>query len=233
MTGLPNWINIDGDPLIKFRFALAALRPLLVRGMIPFSPGTFDHYINSPQPPNFLYWNLGQRKLPFAENSVAAAFSSHTLEHFPRNVALRIATDVHRVLCKGGLFRVAVPSLELLARKYLVSLSPALPRGEVAVVPRVTARDVNSEFYRGRIQHHIAPRGKLDTIDFDRLYTSLFGVRGHMYMYDFQDLRELLAEAGFRRVEPRTFAVGECPDVAKLDNRPTETLFVEAFRGND
>lgn len=50
----------------------------------------------------------------------------------------------------------------------------------------------------------------------------------HHYMYDFQLLRGLLASVGFRDVTRCSFQEGQCPDIKVLDNRPEETLFVEA-----
>jgi len=52
----------------------------------------------------------------------------------------------------------------------------------------------------------------------------------HHYMYDFDLLQRLLEEAGFTRVRLCAFQTGECPDLQVLDNRPEETLFVEATK---
>lgn len=50
----------------------------------------------------------------------------------------------------------------------------------------------------------------------------------HHYMYDFESLAALLAGAGFRAIERRAFQSGDTPDLVLLDNRPEQTLFVEA-----
>lgn len=50
----------------------------------------------------------------------------------------------------------------------------------------------------------------------------------HRYMYDFELLKGLLQSVGFREIEKCSFQVGNVPDIQKLDNRPEETLFVEA-----
>jgi predicted SAM-dependent methyltransferase len=50
----------------------------------------------------------------------------------------------------------------------------------------------------------------------------------HKYMYDFDLLREALEAAGFTAVERRAWREGRAPDLSLLDNRPDETLFVEA-----
>lgn len=50
----------------------------------------------------------------------------------------------------------------------------------------------------------------------------------HKYMYDFEMLSAILSEAGFCDIARRKFREGELPDVNLLDNRPEDSLFVEA-----
>lgn len=52
----------------------------------------------------------------------------------------------------------------------------------------------------------------------------------HKYMYDFELLGGLLREAGFREIRQCHYREGAVPDLHLLDNRPEETLFVEARR---
>jgi len=53
----------------------------------------------------------------------------------------------------------------------------------------------------------------------------------HRYMYDVGLLTEVLEEAGFSKVVRREYRSGVVPDLDKLDNRPEQTLFVEATKG--
>lgn len=62
---------------------------------------------------------------PFADGSFDAVYHSHVLEHFPRHAALDFLRECLRVLRPGGVLRVAVPDLELLARLYLENLDLA------------------------------------------------------------------------------------------------------------
>lgn len=50
----------------------------------------------------------------------------------------------------------------------------------------------------------------------------------HRYLYNFALLEEALEEAGFTEVRRRAYREGVVPDLDYLDNRPEETLFVEA-----
>lgn len=60
-------------------------------------------------------------------------------------------------------------------------------------------------------------------------FTKDAGVLGsHKFMYDFELLAAVLRREGFPQVEQRSFREGVTPDLDKLDNRPEETLYVEA-----
>jgi predicted SAM-dependent methyltransferase len=50
----------------------------------------------------------------------------------------------------------------------------------------------------------------------------------HQYMYDFDMLRALLVRTGFCDVRRCSYRQGDVPDIDRLDNRPEETLIVEA-----
>lgn len=54
----------------------------------------------------------------------------------------------------------------------------------------------------------------------------------HKYMYDFELLKNLLEKIGFSQVVRCEYRQGRTPDIVKLDNRPEETLFVEAVKFN-
>lgn len=52
----------------------------------------------------------------------------------------------------------------------------------------------------------------------------------HKYMYDFELLSNALRQAGFHTVTRCSYQQGTVPDIEVLDNRPDETLFVEASK---
>lgn len=52
----------------------------------------------------------------------------------------------------------------------------------------------------------------------------------HKYMYDYELLEAALKRSGFERVQRCEYRQGMAPDIEQLDNRPEETLFVEAYR---
>ncbi len=52
----------------------------------------------------------------------------------------------------------------------------------------------------------------------------------HHYMYDFEMLEKRLKKAGFKKIHKRNYKEGSVPNIDILDNRPEETLFIEALK---
>jgi len=52
----------------------------------------------------------------------------------------------------------------------------------------------------------------------------------HKYMYDFNMLVDALLQVGFQDIRRCSFRQGLTPDIEMLDNRPSDSLFVEAAR---
>jgi len=59
-----------------------------------------------------------RRRLPFRDGSIDFIFSEHLIEHLTRDEAVRFLAECRRVLIPGGVFRVATPDLEMLAKEY-------------------------------------------------------------------------------------------------------------------
>ena len=69
-------------------------------------------------------WNADDG-LPFKDGSVDGCYASHLLEHLPRDGARRLLLECLRVLRSGGVLRLAVPDLEIIAKEYLHVLGRA------------------------------------------------------------------------------------------------------------
>ena len=59
-------------------------------------------------------------RLPVADGAAALVYSSHFLEHVPRDLVPGFLRECWRVLRPGGVVRLVLPDLENLAREYLV-----------------------------------------------------------------------------------------------------------------
>lgn len=71
-----------------------------------------------------------RKRLPFEDNSVEVIYSSHMLEHFPKNEAPSFVQECYRILKPKGLIRMVVPDLEQLIKNYSKFLAQAR-RGDV------------------------------------------------------------------------------------------------------
>lgn len=65
-------------------------------------------------------------------------------------------------------------------------------------------------------------------LDFFFIRNSSGHSNSHHYMYDFELLKNLMEKAGFVEIQRCGFREGNMRDANILDNRPEETLFVEA-----
>ena len=64
--------------------------------------------------------------LPFLSQEIDVCYSSHVLEHLSREQAKFFLTDCDRVLKPGGIIRIVVPDLEMIARNYLHCLEEVI-----------------------------------------------------------------------------------------------------------
>ncbi len=57
--------------------------------------------------------------LPFPDGSVDEIWTSHALEHVPRERVMPTLREWHRVLCRGGVATISVPNLDYVAKYWL------------------------------------------------------------------------------------------------------------------
>lgn len=149
--------------------------------------------------PNSMMIRDLSRPLPFADCSIDFVYTSHFLEHNSRDQAEHLVAEMHRVLKPGGLVRVVVPDLEFGARRYLDSLRAGPEACEAAPA-------------------------FLDWLQLGR-----GGVRDpHLWMYDAASLKSMLLRAGFTDAVVCGYREGRLPDCEILDNRPEDSVHIEA-----
>ena len=123
-----------------------------------------------------------RRGLPFADESVAVVYSSHTVEHMYRSDAVSLLQEARRVLLPGGVCRVVVPDVASIVRWYL-------EHRETEPRPEKPSSDLFMEMLGMR---QAAPADGL--IGWYRRWT---GLDDHKWMYDVEGLTSLFVEAGF------------------------------------
>src|SRR5688572_1568936 len=101
-----NWRNFDASPTLR-----AEKVPLL---------GRFVAKNAARFPSNAEYGDI-VRGLPVAPGSCRGIFASHVLEHLALDDMRVALTNTYLLLQPGGTFRLIVPDLEEMARRYLAS----------------------------------------------------------------------------------------------------------------
>ncbi len=193
---LPGFDNIDNSPSV-FLARHPALKKLLFQiGLLPRK-----HY--ETKWPTDILWQDASRRLRYADGSVDRIYSSHFLEHLPRETGRKVLRECRRVLKQDGIFRLVVPDLVFHTQRYLDETRDLVAHDK-------TDRAIHDRF--------------LNTVHggyLDRRRSA------HFYMYDWPTLRLILAETGFRNVRRCEFQQSADPELARVDNRPDESLYVE------
>jgi predicted SAM-dependent methyltransferase len=158
----------------------------------------------------FLYLRAdATRELPLAAGSLDWAYAEHFIEHITLEQARAWLREVRRILAPGGLLRVTTPDLRRYVDGYL---------------------DPTDAFY-ARHRESVRAMG-LPAMETRKAWmlNQIFEFWGHRWIYDADELRHVLVDAGFGEVAVRAYREGRRADVAALDweARRDETLYVEA-----
>jgi SAM-dependent methyltransferase len=144
------------------------------------------------------------RRLRFADASIDAFYSSHTLEHLPRNECEELLRKVHRWLKPNGVLRVVLPDLRSLASSYI---SGALDADTFMAYT------------------HLATKGS-QWLGID------IGHSRHCWMYDCDSFMGLVGRLGYRDIQRSHFGSSSLPQLASLDLKVREnaSFYVEAVK---
>ncbi len=162
MSAPPGWRNFDASPTLRIE-KVPVIGRLFTRKRVQF-------------PKEAEYGDI-VRGLPVPPGSCQGVYCSHVLEHLALSdfrVALR---NTSRILKKGGTFRLVVPDLEYLARKYLNDQSPT------------SASTFMEESGLGCQTRNRNLAG---------IVASYWGNSRHLWMWDFKSIQSGAHKRGFR-----------------------------------
>jgi hypothetical protein len=185
------WLNFDASVRLRLE------RMVIARALIRKTSGVLF-------PPNVLEGDIVSG-LPIGDDSAAGIYSSHCLEHLPRDDVPKALINTFRMLARGGVFRLIVPDLEWRARRYVAAL-------EHNSMPA-------DEFFSSC---HMGQRVKAKTwLEF---VTQRYRTSYHLWMYDFPTFKLLLEQAGFSDVRRCQFGDATDPMFALVED---EARFVD------
>jgi predicted SAM-dependent methyltransferase len=140
-----------------------------------------------------------RKPLPLKSRSIRFVYSEHFIEHISREDGRRLLTNVKAAMAPGGVLRLSTPDLRQMASDYLAGKLVVNPEG--GWFPSTLCEMMN---------------------DGMRLW-------GHVYVYDEEDLTQLLEEVGFQTIKRVTWGESEYPELRELETRPFyQDLIVEA-----
>jgi predicted SAM-dependent methyltransferase len=150
--------------------------------------------------PGAIAMDLSQ-PLPVADDSIEQIYSEHFIEHLPRQTALRLLAECHRVLRLGGVLRLSTPDLRKLVEEYQAGRTTEW--ADVAWLPATPCALVNEGM---------------------RAW-------GHQYVYDWPELKDVLTRSGFGAVTRQRWRESRHADLNDLESRPDHgDLIVEAVK---
>jgi hypothetical protein len=204
LSPTPGWLNFDNS--LSVRVARWPVVPALLArtGLLAENSAVLTEMARCG---NVRFANAAVR-IPCADGSVTAVYSSHMIEHLDRGEARAFLAEVRRVLTPGGVVRIAAPDLSLLAREY------------------GAAGDAD-KFVAGTHMGLNRPAGLRGWVRW-----TMVGPRHHLWMYDGESLTRLLRQTGFTEaavMPPGSTMIAE-PGELDLSERAAESVYVEAVR---
>ena len=148
-------------------------------------------------------WNLTS-PLPIEDSSCLLIYSEHVLEHFSPEQGAALLSECYRLLIPGGVLRIAMPSLEQVARKYL---SAEWREQEWLGWPGYESIETPAEML------NIALRAW-----------------GHQWVYDSTELFRRLRDAGFSSFRTVDFRQSDEAQLRNRETRRDSLLICEAIR---
>lgn len=203
---IENWINYDSSifsVLSKFQF----IKKLLFRLKL-ISQKAYET--------NWPYKSIKRinllKGIPLSDESVNFIYSSHFMEHLTIEDGRKLLKDCYRILKPHCWIRIVIPDLNLIANNYLKgNLNyPLFTVSKKSELSQAFIKSLCLTDERPSLSKLLSP-GDI-----------------HRNMYDFDSLSSLLDDCGFSVIIRRRYKEGITPDLEKLDNRPDESLYVEA-----
>ena len=162
--------------------------------------------------PEVLTMKLPRGLKRFEDNSVRYIYISHFLEHleYPAEV-LDFVRQCHRVLTSEGSLRIVVPGIEKIIRAYTLD---------------------NRDFFKIQRERHPS----WCTTKLEHLMYALQQDGQHKYGYDFETMKKLLSQVGFRKVVRSNYNKSQVEDL-RIDYRARTddageylSLYVDAIK---
>ena len=203
-TPTKGWRNFDNS--LSLRFAKIPFLPNILSRLKIINRSQYE-FVQFAGVESIEYGDA-TKELPLQNNSVEVVYSSHMLEHLDRNKVVLFLKEAYRILCPGGLIRIAVPDIKILVDQYIET-------GDADIFIKSTRLCAPSP-----------------TSFIQKLRFLLVGARNHQWMYDGNSLSRLIMKHGFTEVNVTPAGQTRILNHEPLDlcERESESLYVEALK---
>lgn len=142
--------------------------------------------------------------LPLADHSADVVYTSHMMEHLPKESLPLFFKEVRRVLKADGFFRIVLPDTAILVKEYL--------------------RDGDCD----QLIESLLLCPEIGTLS-KRIRVALFGHRFHHWMYDAPSFKRVLQKNGFTDIQQLPAGMTGIPFPTQLDlkEREDESFYLE------
>jgi len=178
-TPISGWRNYDNSWGIILAKLPIAVTMLSAMGLLNHSNRDYINFIKK----NKIIFADAAKHIPEKNDSIEVLYSSHMFEHLDIKAANFFLKESHRVLKSGGILRLIVPDLRLLAAEYM--------------------RCGDGDIF---IENTLLTRPRPKTI-LQKMKYLLVGDRNHQWMYDGISLCKMVSSAGF--LKPRIMEPGQ------------------------
>lgn len=141
--------------------------------------------------------------LPYKDNSVDIIYNEHFIEHITAREGSKFLKECYRVLKPGGIFRIATPDLKYILLKY---------------------------FFIWKNQFWIKKYGYSWIKTKAEMVNIVFREWGHQYLYDKEELKRRLIEAGFNRISSKKLNQSKYQELRNRETRKDSKLILEAVK---
>lgn len=204
-TPTEGWLNFDNSFSLRLKNLPHGF--LILLNKLGLLAGNSLRYIEWLKESDVRFCNAA-RHIPLGDSTVEVLYSSHMLEHLDRNEAEAFLKETYRVLCVGGVVRIAVPGLGQKIDKYL--------------------EDKDADGFIDSLYLSVEKPKDI----WGRLKLAVIGPRHHHWMYDEKSLGALLEKIGYGNVT--ALPAGKThiaePGDLNLSERIEESIYVEAVK---
>lgn len=190
------------NPLTRFKIAeFMAIDPNALRINVGCGKAKFPGWVNIDIEAGADIVIDVRKGLPFDDNSAKFIYCEHVIEHFTYEEGRRLLSEFWRCLNTRGIVRIAMPDLDYIISKYNTDWN-------------------NQDWLSWPEYEFVRTKGQMINMTFRSW--------DHKNLYNEEDLKIQLAEAGFQKINRMEWNKSSIEELCNLETRRDSILIMEA-----